>query len=159
MTVEHLRDKRNVHNLIYAYSPSRSTDEAHFLERYPGDEYVDVVAFDSYAHGEGSIAMNLYMQEMDHNLKIITDYAAKSGKLPTIGETGLEGVSDTAYFTNVVYPVISKYDVSWVLFWRNAWEKPEHYYMPFEGHPAANDLKEFVSKPDILMNKDIVTKN
>ena len=45
-----------------------------------------------------------------------------------------------------------------VLFWYNAWEsdKPNHYYAPFEGHSSALDFKEFVAKPDILMNIDIV---
>ncbi len=52
MTVDHLRNKKNVHNLLYAYSPSETKDETEFLERYPGDEYVDIVGYDCYATGE-----------------------------------------------------------------------------------------------------------
>lgn len=157
MTVDYLKDKKNVHNLLYAYSPSRIKNEGHFLERYPGDEYVDIVAFDSYVQGKDAKALTSYKEEMERNLQIITTYAQKSGKMATIGETGLESVSDTTYFTQIVYPVISKYRISWILFWRNAWErdKNDHYYLPFKGHPAESDFKKFVSQPTILMNKDI----
>lgn len=155
MTVEYLRDKRNVHNLLYAYSPSETKDEAEYLERYPGDDYVDIVAYDSYVPGKTTEDIEKYKAGMDRNLQIVTNYANKSGKLPTIGETGMEGIPDSTYFTEIVYPVINKYKISWILFWRNAWEKPEHYYLPFEGHPASEDFKKFVSLENILMNKDI----
>jgi len=157
MTVEHLRDKKNVHNLIYAYSPAVVKDEAEFFERYPGDEYVDMLGFDCYLYGTDSTAIADYQEAMDRNLKIVTDYATKSDKIPTIGETGMESIPNPKYFTEVVYPVISKYKFAWVLFWRNAWEgdKPNHYYAPFEGQVSAPDFKEFADKPNILMNKDI----
>lgn len=158
MTVQYLRDEKNVHNLLYSYSPSETKDEAHFLERYPGDEYVDIVGFDCYVPGKDAESLVTYKAAMDRNLKIVTDYAAKSGKLPTIGETGMESVWDSTYFTQTVYPVLQKYKIAWVLFWRNAWEadKREHYYLPFAGHPAAEDFKAFVANDSILMNKDIV---
>lgn len=157
MTVEHLRDKRQVHNLLYAYSPSSTENEAHFLERYPGDDYVDIIAFDVYAPNGSAEGIEHYKNEMKRNLDIITSYAAKSGKIATIGETGLEGIPVPTYFTEVVYPVISQYKISWILFWRNAWEagKPNHFYAPYPGHPAADDFKEFVARPYILMNADI----
>jgi mannan endo-1,4-beta-mannosidase len=157
MTVEYLRDKKNVHNLLYAYSPSETKDEAHFLQRYPGDEYVDIVGYDCYVPGSDSAAVASYKAAMDRNLKIVTDYAAKSGKIPVIGETGMESIPDPTYFTQAVYPVISQYKIAWVLFWRNAWEsdKPNHFYAPYAGHSSADDFKEFVSKPEILMNADI----
>lgn len=159
MTVNHLRNKKNVHNLIYAYSPSETKNEIEFLERYPGDEYVDIVGYDCYATGSDSTAVANYKTAMNHNLEIITAYAQKSGKLPIIGETGMEAIPYSRYFTDAVYSVISQYQyqIGWILFWRNAWEtdKPNHFYVPFEGHSSVSDFKEFVAKPDILMNADI----
>lgn len=157
MTVDHLRNKKNVHNLLYAYSPSETKDEAEFLERYPGDEYVDIVGYDCYATGDDSVAVANYKAAMNHNLQVVTNYAQRSGKLPIIGETGMESIPYPQYFTDAVFPVISQYKIGWVLFWRNAWEadKPNHFYVPFERHSSANDFKEFVAKPDILMNMDI----
>ncbi|MDF9828820.1 glycosyl hydrolase [Parabacteroides sp. PF5-6] len=157
MTVDYLREKRHVHNLLYAYSPSETRDEAEFLERYPGDDYVDIIGFDCYATGSDATAVANYKKALDHNLQIITSYAQQSGKLPVIGETGMEAIPYPQYYTDAVYTVINQYRIGWVLFWRNAWEpdKPNHFYVPFEGHPSAIDFKEFVAKPNIFMNADI----
>lgn len=157
MTVDHLRNKKNVHNLLYAYSPSETKDEIEFLERYPGDDYVDIVGYDCYATGSDSVAVSNYKAAMDRNLGTITAYAQKSGKLPVIGETGMEAIPYPTYFTEAVYPIISQYKIGWVLFWRNTWESdmPNHFYVPFEGHSSVSDFKEFIAKPDILMNADI----
>lgn len=157
MTVNYLRDTKNVHNLLYAYSPSETSSEAEYLERYPGDEYVDMVGYDCYVPGKDADAIVKYKEGMNRNLKIVTEYAKKANKIPTIGETGMESISDSTYFTQVVYPIINQYKISWVLFWRNAYEsnKREHFYVPYTGHPAADDFNAFVSKSDILMNKDI----
>jgi mannan endo-1,4-beta-mannosidase len=48
-TVSYLRDSVGVHNFIYAFSPdNRFNTEEEFLERYPGDEWVDMVGMDNY---------------------------------------------------------------------------------------------------------------
>ncbi|MCD8193241.1 MAG: glycoside hydrolase family 26 protein [Tannerellaceae bacterium] len=157
MTLTYLRDHKNVHNLLYAYSPSDTQSEVHFLERYPGDEYVDILGFDTYLMSKDAVAIENYQEILDTNLQIITNYAEKAGKIPVIGETGMESIPYPSYFTEVVYPVISRYPIAWVLFWRNAWEPAlsDHYYIPFEGHPAATDFRQFVAQPDILLNADI----
>lgn len=154
MTVDYLRDKKNVHNLLYAYSPAAVKDGVEYSERYPGDEYVDIVGFDCYASPN---ELENYMREMDLNLRIVTDFAAQRGKIAIVAETGLESVADNTYFTETVYPVVSKYNVSWILFWRNAYEadKPNHYYVPYDGHPAAGDFRSFAQKSNILMCNDI----
>jgi mannan endo-1,4-beta-mannosidase len=157
MTVEYLRDKKNVHNLIYAYSTATVKTEEEFFERYPGDEYVDILGYDCYAIKNEAKVLEAYKKSMDLNLKIITEYATKTNKIAIVGETGMESIPNATYFTEIVYPIISKYDISWILFWRNAWEadKPNHYYLPFKGHLAADDFVKFTKKENILMNKDI----
>lgn len=161
MTVEYLRDTKQVHNLLYAYSPAAlGNGESEFLERYPGDDYVDIVGYDSYAMGTDSIAASKYKDEMTKSLQIVTNYAAKAKKLPIIGETGMEAIPDTTYYTETVYPIINHYKIAWILFWRNAWEsdKPNHYYTPFKGHKSANDFQKFADKENILLLKDIQSK-
>ena len=40
---------RGVKNLLYAYSPgSEPKDSTAYLERYPGDDIIDLVGFDTY---------------------------------------------------------------------------------------------------------------
>lgn len=158
MTVNHLRDKKNVHNLLYCYSPSQVLNKEEYLERYPGDEYVDMLAYDCYVYGDDKEeVLKRYQEAMRLNLKIITDYASQSGKIAAIGETGMESIPVSTYFTQAVYPVISEYHISWVLFWRNAWEpdKPHHFYVPYEGHSSADDFREFVGMGKMLMNEEI----
>lgn len=158
MTVEYLRDQKGVHNLLYAYSPSEVDDQETFLERYPGDEYVDIVGFDCYGQGNAPEQIEHYKKRMDLNLSIVTAYAAQANKIPIVGETGLESVSDSTYFTQVLYPVISKYKIGSVLLWRNAWEpdkKAYHFYVPYAGHSTSEDFCQFVSYPEILMCNDI----
>lgn len=157
MTVRYLRDTKKTNHLLYAYSTSAVADEAHFLERYPGDEYVDIIGFDHYMMGDDAEAKAEYADVLEQNIRIITRYAEQSGKIPAVTETGHESIRDTAYFTETVYPIIKEYPLSWILFWRNAWEgdKPDHYYLPYAGHPAAADFEAFASQPDILMNGDI----
>ncbi|GHT82922.1 mannan endo-1,4-beta-mannosidase [Bacteroidia bacterium] len=154
MTVEYLRDTKNVHNLLYAYSPDVTESEAQYFERYPGDEYVDIVGFDCYARGDN----DHYAKYMNIGAKIVTEYAAKSGKIPAISETGYEGLPDSVYFNEVLYPIISQYKVSWVLFWRNSFElnRREHFYVPYKGFPYEQDFINFVNQPKILTNKDII---
>lgn len=158
MTVSYLQDHKGVHHILYCYSSAELRDEAHFLERYPGDDVVDIVGFDCYLQG-GVTAENLakYRMLMASNIAIVRDYAIKAGKLAIIGETGLEGVKYNRYFTEIIYPLIRNQGITWVLFWRNAYEqdKPEHFYVPYKGHSAAKDFKRFVKKKDVLMNLDI----
>lgn len=47
-TVEYLRDVKDVHNILYAYSPGAGPggDKERYLETYPGDEYVDIFGID-----------------------------------------------------------------------------------------------------------------
>lgn len=156
MTVNRLRES-GIHHLLFAYSPSGCADEADYLKRYPGDEYVDVVGFDLYQFGDDETAVRNYCRDMTHNLDIVTRYAAKSGKIPAVSETGWEGIKQNDYFTRVIYPLLAPYRLSWVLFWRNAWEPQRrgHFYLPYEGHEAAGDFNKMVSHPRILMNRDI----
>jgi mannan endo-1,4-beta-mannosidase len=160
-TVEYLRDTRNVHNILYSFSPASVRDEAEYLGRYPGDDYVDIVGFDCYANGENeeqnpektAMQIEWYKKSMATNLDIVTAYAHKAGKIPTIAETGMERLPDPTYFTDAVYNTIKNYKVSYVLFWRNAHDRPTHFYLPFPGSPCEEDFRTFVAEPKILMAK------
>lgn len=161
MTVDYMLKEKNLNNLIFAYTPSSLANEAHFLERYPGDDYVDMIGFDTYVLDEKLIdVIDFYKKDMKKNLDITTQYAQVHNKIAFIGETGMEGILHNTYFTEVLYPLISTYNIAWVLFWRNAWEKdkPNHHYLPYITHPSAPDFKLFTEKPEILLNKDITRR-
>ncbi len=155
MTVKYLRDVKGVHNLLYAFSPADVATEQEYFERYPGDEWVDVVGFDTYAYGTEPKDIENYKTKIDNGLKIVTAYAAKSGKIPVLAETGCEALKIDNYFTKILLPVIKPYQFSYVLFWRNAVNRPDHFYVPYPGHPAADDFKKFTETPGIFLSKEI----
>jgi mannan endo-1,4-beta-mannosidase len=158
MTVKYLRDVKNVHNILYAFSPANITTETEFLSRYPGDEWVDVIGFDCYYYNDKTPqSLERYNNNMKSGLKVVTDYARKAGKIPVMAETGYESIPETDYFTRILYPLIEPYDFSYILFWRNSSSKNmrNHFYVPYAGHPASGDFKKFTDNSKILLNKEI----
>jgi len=47
-TVDYLRDEKGLNNLLYSYAPDQFDSKEDYLERYPGDEYVDIMGYDDY---------------------------------------------------------------------------------------------------------------
>jgi beta-glucosidase len=161
MTVKHLRDKRNVHNLLYAFSPSETKNQDEYLERYPGDEYVDILGFDCYANGENEKQnrpktlrqIAKYKKALKHNLDVISACAEKTGKITAITETGMEGIPYPEYFTDAVYKSVKDYKIAYILFWRNAYNRPSHFYVPYPGSPGEADFRAFAALPKIVLNE------
>ena len=154
MTVKYLRDVKNVHNILYAFSPADVATKQEYLERYPGDDWVDIVGFDTYAFGTEQNDIDLYKQKMNAGLKIVTDYAGQANKIPIMAETGMESIKILDYFTEILYPIIKPYNISYILFWRNAFNKPDHFYVPYKGQTSADDFKKFADFKEILLNND-----
>lgn len=153
-TIEYLRDSLNVHNFIYALSPDcKFFTENEFLDYYPGDNYVDMFGMDNYWDFRPDGANNPELAKM--KLKIVSDIAARKNKLAAFTETGLEGIPQTNWFTQVLLPVIREVRVCYVLVWRNASDMKHHYYVPTVGHIAADDFKEFTKSDVILMENDL----
>ena len=154
-TVAYLRDSLDVHNFLYAFSPdNRFTSEKVFLERYPGDEWVDMVGMDNY----GDMGRDRYHPELAaKKLKIVSDYAEKSGKLAAFTETGLESIPNPAWWTETLLKVMQMYPMKlcYVLVWRNDTQSPTHYYAPFPGHSSVPDFLKFYKDPYTLFEKDL----
>lgn len=155
-TVSYLRDSLNVHNFIYAFSPdNRFNSEAEFLERYPGDAWVDMVGMDNY--GDMGRDGRYNVEAAIKKLKIVSDYAAKKGKLAAFTETGLESIPNTSWWTDVLLRVLKTEGMrmSYVLVWRNDEKSPTHYYAPFPGHPSVPDFMKFYNDGKTVFEKDL----
>ncbi|MFN8255932.1 MAG: glycosyl hydrolase [Bacteroidales bacterium] len=152
-TIEYFQT-HGVHNVIYIYSSSSNiAKETDYLERYPGDDYIDIFGFDIYQQSlEGR---NKYLNEMDKCLDIITNLAQKRNKVATISETGFESIPDKKWWTETLWPGIEKYAVSYVLLWRNACNAPKHYFAPFPGQESADDFIELYKRGRILFLNEI----
>ena len=68
-----------------------------------------------------------------------------------LSETGLEGLVDPNWWTGRLYPAIDGFPICYVLTWRNAHDKPEHFYAPWKGLVHEEDFKVFSEKKDIVL--------
>ncbi len=154
-TVTYLRDSLGVHNFIYAFSPdNKFSTEAEFLERYPGDEWVDMVGMDDY----GDMGRDRYdLATASKKLKVISDYAVKKGKLAAFTETGLESVPNPTWWTETLLKVMKADDLklAYVLVWRNDSRSATHFYAPFPGQVSVPDFLKFYDDPYTLFEKDL----
>jgi len=152
-TVKHMVN-RNVHNILYAYSSSGGfKNSQEYLERYPGDDIVDLLGFDEYQGGVAGKAR--YIKSVKKGMDIIIPIAKDRKKIAILAETGLESIPDKKWFSETLWPSIKDYPISYVLMWRNAHDKPKHYYMPFPGQESAEDFKKWEKYPKTLFLKDI----
>jgi len=162
-TVDYLKNKKNLHHLIYAFSPDRSRMDlnnarASYLYAYPGDDYVDVIGLDDYM--DVGVPRNKTADEQQADfvkvLKTVTSIAKEKNKVGAVTETGLEAVTRADWFTGVVLaPLKANPDIklSYLMVWRNATEK--HHYAPYPGHSSETDFKKFYSDPLTLFESDI----
>jgi mannan endo-1,4-beta-mannosidase len=100
-TVSYLRDQLGVHNFLYAFSPdNKFNSEYEFLERYPGNEWVDMVGMDNYGDfgRDGKYNLEAGLKK----LEIVSEYAQKAGKLAAFTETGLESIPNPTWWTETL---------------------------------------------------------
>lgn len=142
-TVEYLRDERNVHNLLYLYGPgSEAADLAEYEERYPGDEYVDLVGFDTYDNNPVPDSEGYtFLQSFENTLKLTDAFAKEHGKLMAVTETGMSsmktgGIPEMGnrrpeWYTEVL-DIMTKpeYDCCYFMLWSN-YARSGGYYTPF----------------------------
>jgi mannan endo-1,4-beta-mannosidase len=156
-TVDYLRGQKGLHNLLYAYSTDVFRDKEHYLEHYPGVDYVDVLGYDDYQAlrtDEGVPLMTMRLREL-------VEMAQEFGKLPALTETGLEGVPDPTWWTGRLLKAIEADSlsrrISYALVWRNANEAdiPGHHFAPYAGHASAADFVQFTADPFVLLVNEL----
>jgi mannan endo-1,4-beta-mannosidase len=150
-TVDYLKSK-GVNNFIYAYSPSGGFNgsEKEYLKRYPGDNYVDILGFDSY----DSNPTGDWDKLMIADCKMLVNLAEKKNKIPVIAETGVTGgikLKDNPnkeWYSKRMMDIImhdkTTQKIVYFLVWRNGLET--HFWVPFKNHPKYGDhemLKDF----------------
>ena len=152
LTVGHLK-KRGVSNLVYAYSPGiEPKSTAEYLERYPGDKIVTLIGVDAY-HYNGLDGTQEFQLNLGRMLRIMQEVCRTHHVAMALTECGMESITDPHWFTQTLAPVISKYPLAYVQFWRNAHDNPTHFYTPYPGHTSAADFRQFCSFPKAIMVK------
>ncbi len=153
-TVSYLRDVKKVHNLLYVYSPDWIQGEQEYFDRYPGDKYIDVLGLDLYHRG-GEKTTIKYISDVENVMRFLSNYAEPHHKAFVFSETGENEIATKNWFTEVLYRAVEKYRPAYVLLWRNAYETPCHFFVPYPGHPATDDFIRFKNKADIIFAKEL----
>lgn len=152
MTVDTLRAK-GVDNTLYAYSTgTEPRDTAQYLERYPGDDLVDLIGFDSYQFAADPAE---FLETVERLTAIIDTVGTAHGKIIAVTETGYESIPDPNWWTGTLLPPLKKYPLAYVLTWRNASDKPGHFYGPYPGQASADDFVAFYNDPATLFLGDV----
>lgn len=150
MTYERMQEK-GATQLLYAYSPgTEPKDSVEYLERYPGDDIIDLIGVDAYQFDKDT-----YVKSLDNALTIMSQVSKAHKKVMAVTETGYETIPDSVWWTQTLMPVIEKYPISYALVWRNARERENHYYAPYPGHSSADDFLNFYNDSRTLFAGDM----
>ena len=149
MTHDYMTKERGFNHLVWSYSPDAGglTDD-NFGEKWPGDDVVDMVGIDFYQFASNE----LYVERTRHCLALTEAFAKEHGKLMAVTEAGYEGVKYEKWWTEVLYPAIKDFPVSYVLLWRNACDEnmQHHFYAPWPGHDSEEDFKAFAAMDQMM---------
>lgn len=156
-TIDYLKNKKQVHSFIYAISPQLDQlgTVDNFLFRWPGDNYVDFLGWDSY-HGTNTAAFST-------NLRNLATLSQQKLKPCGVTETGIEGIKKNGaaydtYWTNEISVPLTGKKVSMVVMWRNKYDPSNtgiHYYAPFDGQSSAPNFRLLYNSSNMLFSKDL----
>ena len=141
---------RGLTNLLWSYSPNLDGgwNEERFLARYPGNERVTLIGEDAYQWG----TEEEFKTALTSDLKFLSDFAQKNGKLLAMTECGMKNMPDSTWWTRVLKPIMDQYPISYFLLWRNY---KEEYFGPAPSLPCAADFKKLYEAKNTLFLKDI----
>lgn len=147
-------NSRGLTNLLWSYSPNLDGHwtEERFLARYPGNERVTLIGEDAYQWGTEED----FKCDLTADLKFLSDFAQKNGKLLAMTECGLKNMTDPTWWTRVLKPIMDQYPISYFLLWRNY---KEEYFGPAPNLPCAADFRKLYEAQNTLFLKDIQPDN
>ena len=154
LTNDYLTQERGIPNIQWCYSPNGPVSAEDYLSRYPGDVYVDILGTDIYEYvgPDGLKAAGArFRSQVRGMLATLKMIGEEHGKPYCLSETGLEGLKDPHWWTEQLYPAIEGSGILYVLTWRNAHDKPGHFYAPWKGFENAEDFVQFADKEDIIL--------
>lgn len=158
-TVTYLRDTKSVHHLLYAFNTDQFNNSEEYLERYPGDDWTDVIGFDIYQREKGAVGNERFVNSIDRMLTTLENLATEKNKIPALTEFGFNEIPDSTWWTKTFWKGIGTHKISYVLGWRNAGFKPgaqaAQYYTPYVGQVSAKDFVRFYQEQRTLFQKEV----
>ena len=150
MTQDYLLHK-GLTNIVWAYSPNLDggMTEERFMERYPGNDRVDMIGLDAYQWG----SREDFIRDTQSNLQLLSGIAQKNNKLFALTECGLQSVPDSKWWTETLLPLVKSQPLCYFLTWRNGDMKER--YAPYVGSCDEKNFKLLYKDKQILFLNDI----
>jgi mannan endo-1,4-beta-mannosidase len=152
-TVSYLRDSLHVHNLLYTYSTDMFESQEQYLERYPGDAWVDILGSENYWDFQTGLSISNGINQ----LRMLVSMANQRKKLAALTECGFEGIPVRNWWTQFLLKPIREdslaRNISYLMVWRNSNRK--HYYTPFPGQKSAADFITFEQDTFTIFERDL----
>lgn len=160
-SVSYLRNEKKLHNLLFAYNTDKFYSGEEYLERYPGDEWIDILGFDIYQ--AGALKENdAFSALLSNDLRLLDSISAVHKKIPALTEFGYHTIPDSSWWSNVFLPAISSSGIVYALAWRNAGQQSNgslSYFVPFPGAVSANNFKSLVLSNKLIFEDKLKAKN
>jgi len=152
MTVHFFKDTLNIHHLLYAISPQDVATTGSYFNRYPGDDYVDILGLDYY-----NTYSTAHIPNFKKALDMLGEEAITRGKVAALTETGIGNIPIKTWWTEYLYEAYnySEYSrkIAWALVWRN--KDVTHYHAPYPGEASETNFVEFYNKPNTYFESDL----
>lgn len=172
-TVHYLKNEKGIHQFLYAYSPNGPfVDEADYLSRYPGDDFVDLIGFDMY-HDRPQVG-DTWMDTLLQTCRTVAAVARDRHKVAAVTEAGIR-MLDTAtdgksyeglcpynnprpnWFTECYDAILSDplaSEIAYFLTWANF--GPSQFWTPYivderAGHEMINEFTSFLNDPRVIL--------
>lgn len=169
-TIDYLMGVKGVDNFVVAYSPNGPIEgDEDYLQRYPGDSYVDILGLDYY-HDKPHDGDGFYRKLTD-SLDIIYVLANEKKKIAALTETGYrsldtgngyfeglapEGNTVPDWFTSTLEAVLATdggTHIAYMLVWANF--SDTQFWVPFATkefrHEMCDDFIKFAASPHIKL--------
>jgi hypothetical protein len=159
-SINYLLNEKKLHNLLFAYNTDKFYTGQEYLERYPGDEWIDILGFDIYQGG--TLKDNeTFSRVMKTDLRLLDSISAIHKKIPALTEFGYHMIPDSSWWSNVFLPNISCSGIVYALAWRNAGLMSDgnlSYYVPYPGAISSENFKSIVLSNKMIFEDKLKAK-
>ena len=139
-------------NLVWSYSPGCQDNltAERLLDRYPGDDRVDMIGLDGYQWTPEE--KDAFIERTKQNLGVLCEVAKAHNLIPALTETGMKNMTQPDWWTTTLLPAVQDFPISYLLTWRN---DKEEWFGPSTSKPDAPYFGEFYNSKKTLFAKDI----
>ncbi len=154
MTYDYFVNKKQMKQLLWVYSPYNVKTEEELEERYPGDEFVDVIGYERYQLGAFTYKMGAdrFAEGARNGIDVTLNFAKPREKVVAFTETGFPGIPYDKWWTEALGRAIKKKPIAYVHLWRNGLSKT-HYHGPCLNSKSTQNFIRFTKEYKIKLLK------